>query len=669
MSPEFLLVAVLALGQTNADDQLTVFPRESAESASGMTHAYLYDLADQAFRRRHDRYEALKNADDVRAYSARLREFFVERLGGFPERTPLNARVVGQLDRDGFRVEKIIFESQPRHYVTALLFLPVSQPPYPAVLVPCGHSANGKAADAYQRMCILLAKHGLAAFCYDPIGQGERYQVLDAAGKPRFKSTTEHTLVGVGSILVGRNTASYRVWDGIRSLDYLCRRDDIDARRLGCTGNSGGGTLTEYLMALDDRILCAAPGCCVTTYAARLRTIGPGDAEQNIFGQIDFGLDHADYAIMRAPRPTLLCTATHDFVDIGGVWDIFREAKRIYTRLGYSERVDLVEADAKHGFSRPLRVAVARWMRRWLLKVDEPIDDADDSILSAKEVQCSPRGQVMLIDGARSVMDLNAELNQRLSAHREALWTESSGAAGLNAVRRITGIRKLAAIAKPNVKHASAIQRDGYKIERLLLQSDPNIGLPALLFLPDKSSGDRCLYVHGQGKSVDAGIGGPIEKLVAAGCIVMAIDLCGTGETARNTSNMWGGDWHDIFLAYLLGKSFVAMRAEDILACGRFLSRYHADGKPSRIRLTAIGAAGPPALHAAALEHQLFSAVALSDSITSWSGLLEKPAEQGQLANTVHGALESYDLSDLVSFLRRCEAVEVSVIPAVEGSP
>src|SRR6185295_6605484 len=146
------------------------------------------------------------------------------------------------------------------------------------------------------------------------------------AGKPVRRSTDEHTAVGIGSILVGRNTASYRVWDGMRAIDYLQSRKEVDPTKIGCTGISGGGTLTEYLMALDDRIFCAAPGCAPSHFARVIDKGGMGDAEQNIFGQIAWGLDHPDYSILRAPRPTLILAATQDFVDIHGTWDLFREA-------------------------------------------------------------------------------------------------------------------------------------------------------------------------------------------------------------------------------------------------------------------------------------------------------------------------------------------------------
>ena len=129
--------------------------------------------------RRLEKYEKVKSRADCALWQKERREFFVEQLGGFPDRTPLDAQTVGRLEGKGYRVEKVIFESRPQHRVTANLYLPLTEPPYPGVLVPCGHSHNGKAAGQYQRISILLAKHGIAALCYDPISQGERYQMLD----------------------------------------------------------------------------------------------------------------------------------------------------------------------------------------------------------------------------------------------------------------------------------------------------------------------------------------------------------------------------------------------------------------------------------------------------------------------------------------------------------
>ena len=163
---------------------------------------------------RTEAFQAIKSKADCKRWQQERREFFIRQIGGLPERTPLNAKIVGRLEADDYRVENVLFESLPGFYVTGNLYLPKSPGPYPGVIVPCGHSHNGKAAGGYQRASILLAKHGMAAFCYDPIGQGERYQILDfehehehfasvsyplAVPHPRvqFLCTTEHTMMGV----------------------------------------------------------------------------------------------------------------------------------------------------------------------------------------------------------------------------------------------------------------------------------------------------------------------------------------------------------------------------------------------------------------------------------------------------------------------------------------
>ena len=307
-----LLVGQLTLGAEapERDAELSVLAVSSDAVAPGeMLHAYLMDKVHAATERHDTELETLQTPEQIAAYQARMKEFFLSQLGGLPERTPLNGRATGREQRDGYRIEKVIFESQPRHFVTAILYLPEGEPPFPGVLVPCGHSANGKARDLYQRAPILIAKSGMAALCYDPIDQGERHQLLDTEGKPIITSSTMgHNMAGVGAVLLGRNTATYRTWDGIRAIDYLCSRPEVDPKRIGCTGISGGGTMTSYLMALDERIQAAAPGCYLTSFRRLLDTIGPQDAEQTIFGQVAFGMDHAEYITM----PSLQAHACDD---------------------------------------------------------------------------------------------------------------------------------------------------------------------------------------------------------------------------------------------------------------------------------------------------------------------------------------------------------------------
>ena len=487
-------------------------------------------------------------------------------------------------------------------------------------------------------MCILLAKNGIAALSYDPIGQGERSQLLDADGKQRFKATSEHNLVGRGSVPLGRNTATFRIWDGMRSIDYIAGRKEIDANKIGVTGCSGGGTLTSYLMALDDRVACAAPSCYIASFQRLIDTIGPQDAEQNIHGQLAFGMDHADYVMMRAPKPTLILASTHDFFDIDGTWDSFRQAKRFYTRLGFAERVSLVETDAKHGYPKLQREAMVRWMRRFLLGIDEPITEPEFTTHSTSDLQCTPDGQVMLMKGARSVIDLNVEFNNTLATKRREQWKAENRSRTLSEVRKLAGIRQLKDLPSGKVTRHGTVQRDDYQIEKLAIETEAHISLPSLLFVPRKPRGERFLYLHGEGKHVDAPQDGAIEKLVRQGNLVLSVDLRGIGET-RTTDR-------DVIIAYLLGRSLVGMRAEDVLIAARVLSEWESGGEPSEVHLVATGVAETPAIHAAALESKLFASLKVSGDTPSWSDVVHDPLK-GRMSGTVHGALTIYDLPDL----------------------
>jgi len=362
-------------------------------------------------------------------------------------------------------------------------------------------------------------------------------------------------------------------------------------------------------------------------------------------------MDHADYLMMRAPIPTLVCCATHDFFDQAGTWQSFRYASRLYARMGHGERMAIYENDDKHGWKKPIREAAARWMLRWLAGRNEVVFEPKLDLLTDAEIQCTPKGQVMLMPDARSVFDFNKDENVRLAAVRRKLWAEVSQKELLVQVRAAVGIRPAAEIPQAAFEKTGAFRRDGYEVTTFTLQPEKGIVLPAMLCLPRGGKGQPdslTIYLSDAGTAVAMQSGGPVDKLAAAGKAVLAVDLRGVGETQPLSKKAWyaerfGADGREVTLAYLLGRSYVGMRSEDIVTCAKW-AQGHVKGK---IDIVAHGHLCTPALHAAVLEPELFNKVHLTRPLVSWSNVVETPITTAQPVNLVHGALRVYDLPDL----------------------
>jgi dienelactone hydrolase len=647
-----ILLGFSLAGLARGDDDLTILrPALLGGIEPGkQLENYLVEQSKIHFDARRKAIAKLKTPDDIKQRNKTLRAKFLAALGELPsEKTPLNAKTTGRDRRDGYSVEKVIYESRPGHHVTALFYLPDGTPPFPGVLVPCGHSINGKAAETYQRISILLAKNGLAALCFDPIGQGERLQVLNSQGKAAVNgSTTEHTLAGIGALLVGRSAAGYRVWDGMRGLDYLASRPEVDPDRLGCTGNSGGGTETAYLMALDDRIRAAAPSCYITSLERLFATIGPQDAEQNITGQVAFGMEHADYLTMRASRPTLMSVGTQDFFDIDGAWTTFREVKNLYGLLGHAERVDIFESNEPHGFTKVRREACMRWMRRWLLEKDDAPTETDFSVAADKDVQCTDTGQVLTAFHGRSVFDLNAEKERALEKSRAERCERQSVEALRNTIRQRLALPERQSIL---VSNHQLIERDGYTIDTWTLATEPGVVVCDRVFRPQPAGTDRPMVVYVAADPKLGAPGGEIEKRVRTAEHVAMIDPRGMGETTPTGPKRPDNSSQDdkaAFLALLLNRPLLSQRVYDLLQSLRGLES--SQGPQRGFHLIADGPAALVALHVAALDDRIKS-VELTHGLISWSAVATTPLSRGQLSSVVPGVLEDYDLPDLAAAL------------------
>ena len=628
-----------------------------------MLPAHVHQLAFALLAERERQMARLSSPQGVAERKAYIRQRMLQALGGeLPARTQLNARTVGVLERDDYKIEKVIFESQPRFYVTANLYLPKrAGGPFPGILFPLGHEAGAKAHGTWQQMLGSLAKKGYVALAWDPIGQGERAQMYDPDfGESKVRrSTTEHTIVGIQCLLAGDNLARYTIWDGMRALDYLLSRPEVDASRIGVTGNSGGGTHTAYLAALDDRIQVAAPSCYLTSWRALLETIGPQDAEQNLPPWFAAGLDHADFIYAFSPRPYLILSAIRDFVSIGGARATYNEAQHLYTLIGAPEKLQMVEADDGHGYTKPRRLAAYRWFGRWLKGVDDQEPEPEVVMATEEELNCTESGQVSVSLGGETVFNLNQQRVEQLRPHT----AQPSNKPELNAWQEETRrrARSLTAFEIPKgdvtVKPYGEIKRAGYRIEKLIYESDPGMVVPALLFVPETGEAQKpaMIYVHGRGKSADAAAGGEIEKFVQAGWIVLAIDARGFGETRyRNDENgddfpVYFGQYDSAMTALLAGRTLVGMRTVDVW---RGVDLLAARADVDRTRIHGFGKEGgtTPLLYAAAMDQRI-SKVALEGMLVSYRTIIDQRIHRQVFELVVPGVLRAYDLPDLVSTL------------------
>lgn len=603
--------------------------------------------------------EALK--DRQRAVRARL----LESIGGFPEAAPLNTRVTGRVERDGYSIEKILFESQPGFFVTAHLFLPDAAKfggKRAAVVVPCGHSDNGKMSVSYQRAGLQAARAGMVAMVVDPIDQGERWQNRKS---PEVFNWRGHNAVGRRAELVGWSVVRFRLWDCMRAIDVLSERQEVDRGRIGVMGHSGGGTMASWVMCMDDRVKCAAPSGYLSTIRSVCEARGPQDEEQNAFGQLAYGFNHLGHIVLRAPVPVLHVASHGDFFPILGVLETSRKAVDVYRRIGADGSYGLADTTGPHHWHESTRTASVDWMSQWLqggapmkrmheyriLDYGFSYDNVDtafgyntksfaDVRTNRWEGNVVGPGGVLGLPRARSAYDIVAEEADRILAKRTNPM--------LHDVCRIAGIRKSDALSF-TVERVG--ESDGVLHEILVL--DDGTPIP----LATKGDGKRVVYVSDAKNSAeDEPI---VARLLARGMRVTIADIRGFGENSKGRCRFYGDDYGDEELArlyFLLGKNLVGKRAEDIIAVAKHV------GEGGKVAIAAKGRAAIPAAHAGFVMGAALDSLEIVDAPQSWNYVLHDETAQIGYADIVFGAFRSYDWIDLA------RAVEQPNPPARSGT-
>lgn len=602
------LAGACACGRGFAASQPEIYYRDYSKCLP----QHLAYLARDAYERRNQELSKLTNIDAIRERQKWARETFWKLAGGEPERTPLNTRVMARLERSGYRVETLVYESRPGVFVSANLYIPAAAAQrYPGVLFQMGHSALGKAFEGYQKCCQGLVRLGFVVLAFDPMGQGERVAYPDSTGmNTRLSSVDdEHSVPGKQMVLLGETASQYQVWDAIRSLDVLALHPSVDAQRLASAGQSGGGTLTMLLACVDERLSAAAVASGNTENFACADFDSPGstdDAEQNFIGSGPLAFDRWDLVYPMAPKPLLVLVSEHDFFGtyspryLSSGREEYGKLARVYELLGQPDRLAWRDTPVPHGLTYAMRLDIYNWFERWLNNSDPRID-AEPPVApeSPKALWAGATGSVVRDFGSLRPFDLI----QRRTANTRKNELESAR------FQFPSGEVKIATLARTRTSDAH--------MEAVEVHSADQVWIPAWLYIPDDArSRETVLILDEQGRNAGVREDGLYQQLARRGRVVCAADIRGIGDMRPEVGR--GNPRYTIphdseqefaWASLILGESLLRQRVEDIVAL------LHALQNERRIAVAARGRLTVPALFA-------FSASSIADSLYLAGGLV-----------------------------------------------
>ncbi|MFC3772682.1 alpha/beta hydrolase family protein [Paenibacillus sp. GCM10012303] len=621
---------------------------------------WVYDRSEAAFKAGDRARDEIRTTQELEARRTFMREKWLESAGGLPSSDhPLSPVITGTVNRDGYRIEKIIFQSRPSTYVTSNMYIPDDlNGPSAAVLFLCGHSDNGKQYDTYQTVCQRLVAEGLIVFAIDPIGQGERLSYYDpATGKAEIRpGTSDHEYAGSQSIPLGDGLARYFIHDAIRAVDYLCTRPEIDPARIGVTGNSGGGLQTSLVMLCDPRIAAAAPGTFIMNRSSYLYSGQAQDAEQVWRGMSKLGFDHEDLLIAMAPRPVLVLAVTSDFFPIEGTRRTVARTKRFWEMYGVNHSPGIAEDRSTHAYTRPLADAAAEFFAKHLsVPGRDTRKEIRIELLGQAELDCTKSGQVRGdYADARAVYEENGARLDELERRRAALSEETLKSEALGWLKeRVYGGRERCEL---NPRFLRLNNVESLAPESYLWWSQEGLFNHGVAFRDERFDGKQLPVSIGlweRGTTVASEKLSWIKETCAQGKIAFVLDVSGDGicaPSAISPYSIWSrfGTLHKLTAdLFWLDDSLVAVRAYDVIRA-LDMAEQLPDAAAERVELYAEGRYALYAELAAALDERIGGLHIGNgpDSVASW--VRSRHYDPFDLLSTIlPGMLRYFDLPDL----------------------
>lgn len=651
-----LFIFLATTGSIRAQEDLDVVRSKWLQYSDAPNSLY-HHLTGQAYELLESREEKVNNLQTENEWRQRQKEVqstIWEILGSFEKKTPLNARITDKVEKDAYRVENIIYESLPGFYVTASLFIPEDiEKPVPGILFCSGHSTRAYRREYYQLPLLNLVNKGFVVLAIDPIGQGERLQYYNSiTGESMIGgSTDEHSYPSAQIFLTGNSIARYFLWDGIRGIDYLVSRPEVDPERIGVHGLSGGGTQTAYISAMDDRVVASAPAGYITSYRRLMESVGVQDGEQNFYHGISSGIDHGDFIEVRAPKPTLIMATTRDFFSIQGARETYARAKRVYKIFGEPDNLQKVEDDHGHGYTQKTREAMYGFFQEHLQLPGSPAEE-EVEFLTSEELQKTSTGQLSNSLEGETVFSLNCkeaeEQIEDLQSSREEL--DSHLAEVVKSAQALSGYKEPSGVEEP--VFAGRFQRQGYVVEKYFVKGEGDYVIPFLLMIPEESNNKAILYLHPSGKSTEASAEGEIEWYVRNGFTVLAPDMIGIGEMGpgdfRGDAYIGSISYNMWFTSILIGRSITGIQAGDVVRLTRLL-----DNKPDITDIYGFARKemSPVLLHAAAFDSTITRVALIEPYFSYRSVVMNRFYNPAFVHSFVPGALQSYDLPDIAASL------------------
>jgi dienelactone hydrolase len=474
-----------------------------------------------------------------------LRTTLLQAMGPFPATPcPLEPKIQGVLKRDGYRIEKLIFQSRPDVWVTASAYVPEpARGKVPAVLAVHGHWPWARRDSVVQSRCLGLVKLGFFVLAVDAFGAGERYPTPG-------RGTYHGALFGSTLWPVGQTLLGLQVYDNRRAVDYLRSRPEVDGDRLGVTGASGGGNQTMYAGAFDERFRAVVPVCSVGTYQAYLHAaccvceVLPGAMRI---------AEEGDVLALVAPRALMVVSATRDAYQfsVGEAEKSIARARSVFRLYGVDDHLAHAVFDSGHDYSRPMREAMYGWMTQWLKNegAGKPVPESNFTVETPEDLRCfttdeRPKGFLFPPTfAAREAARLQTALASRKPDHVQA-WESVAVYTRHQLEKAVFGGFPM--LPEPKAQLGKTDLADGISTTGLVLQPEPGMPLPAIM--KSKAGGtDRrpaCILLHLDGKT--EALRHPLAgALVDKGWTVVAPDLRATGETQPANDAVAGAPDHN----------------------------------------------------------------------------------------------------------------------------